>query len=229
MMEYYLLVFFGLLCVSSVKGCPINCICDELQTDCTLDSCNAELPIEYTDFLRITGKVCDNQREFLNNLTPNTIIILRSDSCVGLRKCRDDRHIKHIDEEKEETVAVTIGALAEDETKEKLDVPTQGVPFIPVETEEDRVNNGVNDDDDDGETTMEMTIETTEEITTDMTTEVTTEMITERTTEEETTMMMAIVRYRTRNGDEDDHGSSSTTVTLYRRYQNDIFLLFGFS
>ena len=32
-------------------------------------------------------------------------------------------------------------------TKEKLDVPTQGVPFIPVETEEDRVNaNGVNDD-----------------------------------------------------------------------------------
>ena len=228
MMEYYLLVFFGLLCVSSVKGCPINCICDELQTDCTLDSCNAELPIEYTDFLRITGKVCDNQREFLNNLTPNTIIILRSDSCVGLRNCRDDRHSKHIDEEKEETVAVTIGALAEDETKEKLDVPTQGVPFIPVETEEDRVNNGVNDDDDDGETTMEMTIETTEEITTDMTTEVTTEMITERTTEE-TTMMMAIVRYRTRNGDEDDHGSSSTTVTLYRRYQNDIFLLFGFS
>ena len=208
-MEYYLLICFGLLYISSVEGCPINCICNDLQTDCVVNSCDDRLPIEYTDFLRTTGKVCNNQRKFLNNLTPNTIIIMKSDSCVGLRNCRDDRPIKHFDEGKEETVTVTIGVLSKDDNKGELDVPTQGVPFIPVETEDhanaDDDNNGVNDD---VGTMVEMTIETTVEITTEITTERTTE-------EEETTMMMTIVHYRTRDGDDD--GSSSTAVTVYRR------------
>ena len=73
-----------------------------------MNSCNGRLPIEYTDFLRITGKVCENQREFLNRLTPNTIIIMMTDICVGLKNCRDDRHFKHLDEGKEESVTETV-------------------------------------------------------------------------------------------------------------------------
>ena len=221
----------GLLCAfSTVEGCSTNCLCDELQTDCVVDSCDDRLPIEYTDFLRVTGKVCENRREFLNSLTLNTIIIMMSDSCVGLRNCQDDGHIKHLDEGKEETVTVTVEVLSKAERKGELAVPTQGVPFLPVETE-DHANDGDNnnnnnddnngdnngDNDGNGETTVEMTIETTMEITTEMTTDVPTEMTTERSTEQETTEIMAIVPYRTRNGNEDDHGSPSTSVTVYRR------------
>ena len=149
------------------------------------------------------GKVCENQREFLNRLTPNTIIIMMTDSCVGLKNCRDDRHVKHLDEGKEESVTETV--------VEVLDVLTQVVPFLPVETQ-DHANDDDNNDDGDEETTVEITTE----ITTEMTTEVATEMVTEVATEQETTEMMIIVPYRNRNG-EDDHGSPSTIVTVYRR------------
>ena len=206
-MEYFLMCL-GLPCAfSTLEGFPANCLCDELQTKCEVNSCNGRLPIEYTDFLRITGKVCENQREFLNRLMPNTIIIMMTDSCVGLKNCRDDRHVKHLDEGKEKSVTETV--------VEVLDVPTQGVPFLPVETQ-DHANDDDNNDDGDEETTVEITTEITTEMTTEMTTEVATEMVTEVATEQETTETMIIVPYRNRN-DEDDHGSPSTSVTVYRR------------
>ena len=58
-------------------------------------------------------------------------------------------------------------------------------------------------------------------MTTEMTTEVATEMVTEVATEQETTETMIIVPYRKRN-DEDDLGSPSTSVTVYRRWENNI-------
>ena len=213
-MEHFFVVCFGLLCVftSAVKGCPNNCFCDELQTSCVVNSCDDSLPIEYTDFLKITGEVCKKQRDFLRNLSPNTIVIMVTDTCIGIQNCRDNRRIKNYDE-------ITIGIFDEGERKEIVP-PTEGVPFLPVQTENDEDNggnnddnNGANNDDNNGANNDEVM---TEEPSIETTVEMTTEMTTETSTEQETTAeTMVIVPYRTRDRDED--GNTSTSVTVYRR------------
>ena len=72
-----------------VQSCPLNCICDEYKTVCQVKTCEDELPIEYTDYLVIDGPLCVSQLMFLNALSPNTIIVMRTHSCEGLRNCRN--------------------------------------------------------------------------------------------------------------------------------------------
>ena len=74
--------------LSVVAACPINCICEETQTTCSLTTCNDEISLDYTDFLTVGGKLCQKQREVLNSLSPNTIIILKDDACGKIRNCR---------------------------------------------------------------------------------------------------------------------------------------------
>ena len=81
---YFLLL---LICVVSVQTCPLNCICEETETTCIISDCADEIALEYTDFLTITGKLCEKQRRVLNSLTPNTIILLKTDTCTGIRNC----------------------------------------------------------------------------------------------------------------------------------------------
>ena len=86
-----LMCVFGLLYTLSaitVQSCPLNCICDEYKTVCQVKTCEDELPLEYTDYLVIDGPLCVNQLMFLNALSPNTIIVMRTHSCEGLRNCR---------------------------------------------------------------------------------------------------------------------------------------------
>ena len=85
------LVFLCVLLLTVVKCCPSNCICEEHETTCEIRSCTDELPLEYTDFLIINGKLCPKQRKFLKDLTPNTIIVMTSHPCIGIRNCHDDR------------------------------------------------------------------------------------------------------------------------------------------
>ena len=75
--------------VITVQSCPLNCICDEYKTVCQVKTCEDELPIEYTDYLVIDGPLCVSQLMFLNALSPNTIIVMRTHSCEGLRNCRN--------------------------------------------------------------------------------------------------------------------------------------------
>ena len=77
--------------VIMVQSCPLNCASDEYRTVCVVKTCEDELPFEYTDYLVIDGPLCVNQLMFLNALTPNTIIVMRTHSCEGLRNCRDER------------------------------------------------------------------------------------------------------------------------------------------
>ena len=88
---YFFLYFLGLLCVCSTGGCPINCICEEYETFCQIEQCSDNLPFEYTDFLKIKGILCQRHKDFLKNLSPNTIIVVTEDSCAGLHNCRDAR------------------------------------------------------------------------------------------------------------------------------------------
>ena len=74
--------------VHFVEACPINCICEVTETLCNLKSCSDQISLDYTDYLVIDGKLCEDQRRLLNSLTPNTIIVLKSDRCEGIRKCR---------------------------------------------------------------------------------------------------------------------------------------------
>ena len=205
-MEHYFLVCFGLLRIfSSMKGCPANCFCDELQTDCVVHNCDDGLPIQYTDFLKITGELCMKQRLFLSKLSPNTIVILETDSCVGIKNCRDDRSIKQLDE-------VTVGVFREDEGKELI-VPAEGVPFLPIQIG-DGVDNGANNNGDNNGDNDEAAEVMTEEPSVETTVETSTEMTTETSTEEETTTeMMAIIPYRNQDRDED----GNTLTTVYRR------------
>ena len=76
--------------VIMVQSCPLNCICDEYRTVCQVKTCKDELPFDYTDYLVIDGPLCVNQLMFLNALSPNTIIVMRTHSCEGLRNCRND-------------------------------------------------------------------------------------------------------------------------------------------
>ena len=87
-----LMCVFGLLYTMSVimvQSCFLNCICDEYKTVCQVKTCEDELPIEYTDYLVIDGPLCVNQLMFLNALSPNMIIVMRTHSCEGLRNCRN--------------------------------------------------------------------------------------------------------------------------------------------
>ena len=132
-------------------------------------------------------------------------MILGTDSCAGIRNCRDDNHgsIKHFDQT----------TVEEDERKD-IAVPTAGVPFLPVETGDNVNNNGANNNDNVGANDEDEVM--TEEPSIETTVEITTEMTTETSTEQETTAdMMVIVPYRTRDQDED--GNTSTSVTIYRR------------
>ena len=88
------LVFVCMLLLTVVKCCPSNCIYEEHETTCEIRSCTDELPFEYTDFLIINGKLCPKQRKFLKDLTPNTIIVMTSHPCIGIRNCHDDRPLE---------------------------------------------------------------------------------------------------------------------------------------
>ena len=68
--------------------CPINCICEVTETLCSLKSCSDQISLDYTDYLVIDGKLCEDQRRLLSSLTPNTIIVLKSDGCERIRNCR---------------------------------------------------------------------------------------------------------------------------------------------
>ena len=87
-MKPILLFALFFICVNTVQTCPMNCMCEETETICTIRSCTDKIALEYTDFLTINGKLCENQRRVLNSLTPNTIILLKSDTCTGIRNCR---------------------------------------------------------------------------------------------------------------------------------------------
>ena len=84
------LVFLLLIAVQLeiAVTCPLNCICEETETTCTFESCTDEISLDYTDFLIVIGKLCPEQRNVLRTLTPNTIIVLKSDTCKGIRNCR---------------------------------------------------------------------------------------------------------------------------------------------
>ena len=84
MMKFIILL--GL--IQLVLACPNNCICEDTETVCTISDCEDQIPLDYTDFLIIEGQLCRTQRESLNSLTPNTIIILKSDTCANIRNCR---------------------------------------------------------------------------------------------------------------------------------------------
>ena len=85
------LVLMCALLLTVVKCCPSNCICEEHETTCEIQSCTDELPLEYTDFLVSNGELCPKQRKFLKDLTPNTIIVMTSHPCIGIHNCHDDR------------------------------------------------------------------------------------------------------------------------------------------
>ena len=88
-----LMCVFGLLYTLSaitVQSCPLNCICDEYKTVCQVKTCEDELPLDYTDYLVIDGPLCVNQLMFLNDLSPNMIIFMRTHPCEGLRNCRSN-------------------------------------------------------------------------------------------------------------------------------------------
>ena len=87
-MKLVFLVIIAVQLMEMVEMCPINCICEESESSCTLESCRDEIALDYTDFLIIYGKLCTEQRRILNELTPNTIIVLKSDICDGIRNCR---------------------------------------------------------------------------------------------------------------------------------------------
>ena len=84
-----LLAVYFLLCLKLVYSCPDNCLeCTEEKIECVVQKCSDELPFEYTDFLYITGKLCIRQKNHLNGLSPNTIIVLENENCDGLRNCQ---------------------------------------------------------------------------------------------------------------------------------------------
>ena len=80
-------LFFVMNVVQLVEACPVSCICEETETICILEKCSDEISLDY-NFLVIVGKLCEQQRTTLNSLTPNTIIVLKTDTCQEIRNCR---------------------------------------------------------------------------------------------------------------------------------------------
>ena len=202
----YLLAF--LLCLGFVNSCPSNCICEETESTCIIAHCDDPISLEYTDFLIIEGLLCNKQRVFLNNLTPNTIIILKQDNCESIRNCR--------------------GVIREeDENGSDLPPnPEHSRDFIPVPLPMPNVEGQANDNDVNEEEEEEVLIpvptETVTETDTEMMTETTTKTITATTTttvtETVTEMRVETIQPTPPNDDEsgDEEGELTTREVAYR-------------
>ena len=127
--------------VIMVQSCPLNCICDEYKTVCQVKTCEDELPVEYTDYLVIDGPLCVSQLMFLNALSPNTIIVMRTHSCEGLRNCRNNGVLPtHMPRESPDIIPVPIPGhipqpeagvpegVPEPEAVPEIEQPEAGVP-----------------------------------------------------------------------------------------------------
>ena len=188
-----------------VNACPSNCICEELESTCLVRGCEDPISLEYTDFLIIEGLLCENQRVFLNNLTPNTIITLKDDTCGNIRNCRGV--VQEV--EREESVMPTPG-----HTRDFIPVPlpmpdVQGNQENQEEEEEQQemIEQPVTES-----VTVTIT-ETATEITTETTTTTATETTTETATETATATATIFLTFQPTWFDDDESGDDENDLT----------------
>ena len=203
----YLLAF--LLCLGFVNSCPSNCICEETESTCIITHCDDPISLEYTDFLIIGGLLCNKQRVFLNNLTPNTIIILKQDNCESIRNCRGV--IREEDESGSDL------PQNPEHSRDFIPVPLP-MPNIEGQGNDNDVNyNDVNEEEEE-EVLIPVPTETVTETDTEMMTETSTETITATTTTTVTETITETIQPTSpdESGDEDEEAELTTREVAYR-------------
>ena len=79
--------------VVSMMACPDNCQCNRDQTECYITLCSDEIDLS-SQVIVIHGVLCDKQRNLLQKLSGDVLIILKNDICYGIPLCESEvRHV----------------------------------------------------------------------------------------------------------------------------------------
>ena len=79
--------------VVSMMACPDNCQCNRDQTECYITLCSDEIDLS-SQVIVIHGVLCDQQRNLLQKLSGDVLIILKNDTCYGIPLCESEvRHV----------------------------------------------------------------------------------------------------------------------------------------
>ena len=78
--------------VVSILAFPDNCQCNRDQTECYIILCSDEIDLS-SQVIVIHGVLCDKQRNLLEKLSGDVLIILKNDICYGMPLCESEvRH-----------------------------------------------------------------------------------------------------------------------------------------
>ena len=80
---------FFLCFVASMMACPDNCQCNRDQTECYITLCSDEIDLS-SQVIVIHGVLCEKQRNLLQKLSGDVLIILKNDMCYGIPLCESE-------------------------------------------------------------------------------------------------------------------------------------------
>ena len=74
---------------SYAVSCPSNCVCDDFEAQCYIDTglCSLENVFLETLELQLEGKLCPSLRKELENISLPPMFILNGDACESLPQC----------------------------------------------------------------------------------------------------------------------------------------------